>query len=811
MVLRPGGSGRIYPAERMGRAPGGAGMQEGSLVRRSVGRDAVRAVAPPGLPWGRPVRRPGGAGGAGHAGGCAMLRRVVRWVWLAAMVGLQAAAAGALAQDEGQDGPPGAAPEVSLVIANVYAVTWEAEPGAVWPVARVSPQPVDIAVAGDRIVAIGPGLAARYPEARFVDGGGGYAIPGLIDVHVHAGGAEFGANAWPLFADVFSGGRVKGAHALDAGVTTLRSAGDAFPGVVQMRDAWESDPAAMPRLELVGPMVTAPGGHPVSTIFRGTPWIYRPATRQVASPEQARAEARRILESPTGAPAVLKAIYTDGGGRLPRLSREALQALVEEARQAGAVVIAHTDTVEELIDAVEAGVWGVEHGVTSGERLTAEQARRIAERGVFYSPTLAVIEQVNPAALAAAMENVRAVYASGAPVVAGTDGGNPGVMFGLSLLREVELLHRSGLSAADALAAATYQAARYVRRAEALGRLAPGYVADVVVLARNPLQDPGALREVRAVVRSGRVARLQQAGRVDGRWRLEPFLGFEGLVVGGSAAQRTDGPVKLRADAGYALSAGRGAFRLRAELGRSQATAGFVQVGDWPGTPVLGRRGQQGLTAGVTVAAGEALRLRLEGGLVRLWQGPEEAAPPGAAYGRAVAGYRWLFDPQRLGTASLEVLGGRTEDGAALAAAEAGVRVELGGLRARLQAGASRAWGAGLEGFAFRIGGPYGAAVLRGYPEDALVGERFAAAGVEYRWLPAPDLPFELYAFTDAAAVWGTSPPSQGPSPSQEPAWGLSVGVGAGMSAGTLGSSRLDLALTRTGRLAPVFWFEARF
>lgn len=144
------------------------------------------------------------------------------------------------------------------------------------------------------------------------------------------------------------------------------------------------------------------------------------------------------------------------------------------------------------------------------------------------------------------MDNVRAVYAGGAPVVAGTDGGNPGVMFGLSLLREVELLHRSGLSAADALAAATYQAARYVRRAEALGRLAPGYVADVVVLARNPLEDPGALRELGAVVRSGRVARLQQAGRVDGRWRLEPFLGFEGLVVGGSAAQHTDGPVKLR-------------------------------------------------------------------------------------------------------------------------------------------------------------------------------------------------------------------------------------------------------------------------
>lgn len=728
---------------------------------------------------------------AGRMPGAVLLMVVVAFCYAASP-----AAAGAPQAASGPEGPA----SVSLVIRNVYALAWRSEAGSVWPRAEVSAAPVDIAVAGDRIAAIGPALAERHPQARIVDGQGGYAIPGLIDVHVHAGASETGPNVWPLLVDIFSMGRIKGAHALDAGVTTLRSVGDAFPGVDRMRRVWEEDPARMPRLEYVGPMFTAPGGHPVSTVFRGNPWLYRAATRQVASAPEAAFEARRVLSDSGAAPTTLKAIYSTGDGHLPRLSEEALQALVTEAAAAGAVVIAHTESLSDVMGAVESGVRGVEHGVASGERLSAAQAGRLAQAGVFYSPTLAVIEQLAPKALAAAMDNVRTAHRAGVAIVTGTDAGNPGVLYGLSVLREVELLHEAGLPPAHAVAAATYQAARYLGAEGRLGALAPGFTADVVVLARNPLEDLQALREVRLVVRSGQVARFHEGGRLDGRWQLEPFWGLDGFVVGGSVAQRTTGPVKLRLDAGYAL-AGRVAYRLRADLGRSLVTAAYLQAGDWPVSPVLGRQGQQGLTAGAVLAQGRNTQVRAEAGFVRLWALSGEPAAPSAAYGRLLLTHRWLFDEWRMDETSLDAVVGSGGGDTPFASLLLATSVELGELRATLKVGLSDTWGAGLQGFGFKLGGPYGSAVLRGYPAGALTGGSMAALTLDYRWVPMPDWPLGLHAFADVAAAWPSAAFGGGSD------WGAAAGLGVSLSAGPFGAYRLDLAVTPSGRPTPVLWF----
>lgn len=55
-----------------------------------------------------------------------------------------------------------------------------------------------------------------------------------------------------------------------------------------------------------------------------------------------------------------------------------------------------------------------------------------------------------------------------------------------------------------------------------------------------------------------------------------------------------------------------------------------------------------------------------------------------------------------------------------------------------------------LPGFAFSVGGPYGQATLRGYPPGSLSGIRVVGLTADYRWVPAPDLPYELHVFADA-------------------------------------------------------------
>ena len=108
--------------------------------------------------------------------------------------------------------------------------------------------------------------------------------------------------------------------------------------------------------------------------------------------------------------------------------------------------------------------------------------------------------------LATMRTTIPAAYARGIPIVAGTDTSYTTASLS-SVTGEVRLLGQYGLSNLDALRAATTTAAALVGRERELGRLRPGYAADAVVVAANPLADLAALADVRLVVAGGWVAR----------------------------------------------------------------------------------------------------------------------------------------------------------------------------------------------------------------------------------------------------------------------------------------------------------------
>ena len=159
------------------------------------------------------------------------------------------------------------------------------------------------------------------------------------------------------------------------------------------------------------------------------------------------------------------------------------------------------------------GVDGLVH-VWGDEVISEEDAARFAEAGVFVIPTLSVRvaaagESMGPELLEAtapehvspmqrqtltqtfprpvgtseaAVESVRRLHAAGVRILAGTDAPNPGTGFGISMHGELRLLERAGLSAAEALAAATGVAADAFG-IEDRGRLARGRIADLLLVA----------------------------------------------------------------------------------------------------------------------------------------------------------------------------------------------------------------------------------------------------------------------------------------------------------------------------------------
>jgi hypothetical protein len=106
---------------------------------------------------------------------------------------------------------------------------------------------------------------------------------------------------------------------------------------------------------------------------------------------------------------------------------------------------------------------------------------------------------------AQAVATTRLLHRAGVPILAGTDVGNPLLVPGYSLHRELELLVRAGLTPLAALQAATLNPARFLKATDSLGTVTSGKLADLVLLDANPLADIEATRRIHAVVVNGRL------------------------------------------------------------------------------------------------------------------------------------------------------------------------------------------------------------------------------------------------------------------------------------------------------------------
>jgi len=104
---------------------------------------------------------------------------------------------------------------------------------------------------------------------------------------------------------------------------------------------------------------------------------------------------------------------------------------------------------------------------------------------------------------AMALRIVRRFHERGVRLAAGTDVGMPWITPGVSFHRELELLVQAGISPMQVLAIATKNGAEGLRASTRFGTIAPGMLADLVVLRENPIQDIRNTRSIEAVYKEG--------------------------------------------------------------------------------------------------------------------------------------------------------------------------------------------------------------------------------------------------------------------------------------------------------------------
>jgi imidazolonepropionase-like amidohydrolase len=119
--------------------------------------------------------------------------------------------------------------------------------------------------------------------------------------------------------------------------------------------------------------------------------------------------------------------------------------------------------------------------------------------------TKAMNQPAPPKPSAIALQNLRKVWAAGIPVVMGTDAGNIGTLHGPSVFREMEIMTQAGLTPLQVLRSATSNGAKAMGMEREIGTLAPGKLADLVILDADPLADVMNLSKIHRVIKDGEV------------------------------------------------------------------------------------------------------------------------------------------------------------------------------------------------------------------------------------------------------------------------------------------------------------------
>ena len=385
---------------------------------------------------------------------------------------------------------------------------------------RPAAGPSTITITDGRIVSVAEGLNPAPAGVRLVDLSTKTVLPGLIDTHVHLAGDPGGdyrdeaveTDEWLTLIGV-KNARITAL----AGFTTVRDVGSPPLAGFALRRATAQGIIAGPRIVSSGPAISIVGGHGDVSGFR--PEVIRAlgVDNTCTGAEQCAERVRQV--SRAGADLIK---ITATGGVLSQQARglgqhftdAELKAIVDTAHSLGLKVAAHAHGARGIEAAARAGVDSIEHGTFADSRAIAAMKasgsvmvptlmaftgiRERLGKGVYTPQVEAKVRET----LSEVGKAARLARASGVGVVFGTDSavyehGRNAEEFALM----VELV---GMSPAEAIASATTGAARLLDLEGQVGRIAPGYSADLIAVGGDPLRDVRVLQKVDYVMVRGK-------------------------------------------------------------------------------------------------------------------------------------------------------------------------------------------------------------------------------------------------------------------------------------------------------------------
>jgi len=380
-----------------------------------------------------------------------------------------------------------------------------------------------IIVEGKAILSVEDGYISGGGDDRTIDLKNKYILPGLIDMHVHIEG-EFGPRTYMKRfsdneADTAFESTVFAKRTLMAGFTTVRDLGGTGVNIA-LKNAINKGLVVGPRIFTAGKALGTTGGHADPTNGVNKKLIGDPGPKEgvVNSVDDAKKAVRQRYKN--GAD-VIKITATGGvlsvakSGQNPQFTEEEIRAVVGTANDYGFHVAAHAHGDEGMYRAVNGGVTTIEHGTLMSDRTM----KAMIEKGCYLIPTISAGKQVAekakipgffPKVVARkALEigplhqaTIKKAFENKVPMGFGTDAGvfphgKNAIEFGYLL--------EAGIPVKESLKQATVVNAQLLGMENQLGQLQKGFLADIIAVDKNPLEDVGILEKVSFVMKEGKV------------------------------------------------------------------------------------------------------------------------------------------------------------------------------------------------------------------------------------------------------------------------------------------------------------------
>jgi len=373
-----------------------------------------------------------------------------------------------------------------------------------------------VLVENDRITKVAEGNVSLPSEARKIPIDGMTLLPGFIDSHVHICIDGSPDPVSTMMAESHTETTLKAAEAarrtLMAGVTTIRDLGGKDGIDLGLKKAVNSGLIPGPRMLVSGKLICMTGGHG---------WRIG---QEANGPDEVRRAAREQIKA--GAD-IIKLMAT-GGVMTPgvqpgseQLTVVEMRAGIEEAHKAGCKTATHAMGTRGILNALQAGIDSIEHGVYLDE----EAVDIMVKKNVPFIPTISALHHIETRGVAAGipeyavektlmvkphhLESIRLAREAGVLVAAGTDAGTPFNLHGRNLNEIKLLVDYGGFSPMEAIEAGTRVSARVLGLEKELGTIEEGKLADLIMVSGNPLDNIDILLEndaVGLVLKGGKIA-----------------------------------------------------------------------------------------------------------------------------------------------------------------------------------------------------------------------------------------------------------------------------------------------------------------